>query len=119
MTHPALNSISGESGGISGDDNLGRIIGRPMVASIAMSIVTTKYLFAPIFRRFIEYHFARFDHISNIVLMTLVLSAFISIAAFTGTSILFGAFLAGTFLTYLPSKHPEGPVVVMNREEGE
>ena len=119
VTHPALNSISGESGGISGDDNLGRIIGRPMVASIAMSIVTTKYLFAPIFRRFIEYHFARFDHISNIVLMTLVLSAFISIAAFTGTSILFGAFLAGTFLTYLPSKHPEGPVVVMNREEGE
>ena len=87
-----------------------------------MSIVTplvTKYLFAPIFRRFIEYHFARFDHISNIVLMTLVLSAFISIAAFTGTSILFGAFLAGTFLTYLPSKHPEGPFVVMNREEGE
>ena len=90
-----------------------------MVASIAMSIVTTKYLFAPIFRRFIEYHFARFDHISNIVLMTLVLSAFISIAAFTRTSILFEAFLAGTFLTYLPSKHPEGPFVVMNREEGE
>lgn len=109
-------------GDISGDDNLGWIIGRPIVASIAMTIVTplvTKYLFAPIFRRFIEYHFARFDHISNIVLMTLVLSAFISIAAFTGTSILFGAFLAGTFLTYLPSKHPEGPFVIMNREEGE
>lgn len=122
MTDPVLNSIIGQLGGISGDDNLGWIIGRPIVASIAMSIVTplvTKYLFAPIFRRFIEYHFARFDHISNIVLMTLVLSAFISIAAFTGTSILFGAFLAGTFLTYLPSKHPEGPFVVMNREEGE
>ena len=121
-TDPVLNSIIGELGGISADENLGWIIGRPIVASIAMSIVTplvTKYLFAPIFRRFIEYHFARFDHISNIVLMTLVLSAFISIAAFTGTSILFGAFLAGTFLTYLPSKHPEGPFVVMNREEGE
>lgn len=51
--------------------------------------------------------------------MTLVLSAFISIAAFTGTSILFGAFLAGTFITYLPSRHPEGPFVVMSREEGE
>ena len=121
-TDPVLNSIIGELGGISADENLGWIIGCPIVASIAMSIVTplvTKYLFAPIFRRFIEYHFARFDHISNIVLMTLVLSAFISIAAFTGTSILFGAFLAGTFLTYLPSKHPEGPFVVMNREEGE
>jgi hypothetical protein len=44
--------------------------------------------------------------------MMLVLSAFISIAAFAGTSILFGAFLAGAFLTYLPSKHPEGLIVV-------
>lgn len=87
-----------------------------------MAIVTpivTKWIFALFFRRFIEYHFARFDHISNIILMTLVLSAFISIAAFTGTSILFGAFLAGTFITYLPSRHPEGPFVVMSREEGE
>lgn len=87
-----------------------------------MTIVTpivTKYFFAPIFRRFIEYHFAHFDHISNIILMTLVLSAFISIAAYTGTSILYGAFLAGTFLTYIPSKRPEGPFVVMSREEGE
>lgn len=87
-----------------------------------MAIVTpivTKYLFAPIFRRYIENHFARYDHISNIVLMALVLCAFISIAAFTGTSVLFGAFLAGTFLTYIPSKHPEGPFVVMSREQGE
>lgn len=87
-----------------------------------MAIVTpvvTKYLFAPVFRRFIEHHFARYDHISNIILMTLSLSAFITIAAYTGTSVLFGAFLAGTFLTYIPSKHPEGPFVVMSREEGE
>ncbi|OJZ92068.1 hypothetical protein ASPFODRAFT_201883 [Aspergillus luchuensis CBS 106.47] len=102
--------------------NLGWLIGRPIVASIGMAIVTplvTKYLFAPLFRRYIEYHFARFDHISNIILMILVLCAFISIAAYTGTSILFGAFLAGTFLTYIPSKHPDGPFVVMSREEGE
>jgi Kef-type K+ transport system membrane component KefB len=51
--------------------------------------------------------------------MILVLCAFISIAAYAGTSILFGAFLAGAFLTYLPSKHAEGPFVVMSREEGE
>ncbi|CAL00650.1 uncharacterized protein An02g06520 [Aspergillus niger] len=78
--------------------NLGWLIGRPIVASIGMAIVTplvTKFLFAPLFRRYIEYHFARFDHISNIILMILVLCAFISIAAYTGTSILFGAFLAG------------------------
>ncbi|KGO39524.1 Cation/H+ exchanger [Penicillium expansum] len=102
--------------------NLGWLIGRPIVASIGMAIVTpvvTKWVFAPFFRRFIEYRFARFDHISNIILMTLVLSAFISIAGFTGTSVLFGAFLGGVFLTYIPSKHPEGPFVVMSREEGE
>lgn len=87
-----------------------------------MAILTpvfTKWIFAPIFRRWIEYKFAKFDHVSNILLMVLVLSAFISIAAYAGTSVLFGAFLAGTFLTYLPSKHPDGPFVVMSREEGE
>lgn len=51
--------------------------------------------------------------------MILVLCAFLSIAAYAGTSVLFGAFLAGSFLTYLPSKHPDGPFVVLNREEGE
>lgn len=87
-----------------------------------MAILTpifTKWIFAPIFRRWIEHKFARFDHVSNILLMVLVLSAFISIAAYAGTSVLFGAFLAGTFLTYLPSTHPDGPFVVMSREEGE
>ncbi|KXG49323.1 Cation/H+ exchanger [Penicillium griseofulvum] len=105
-----------------GNVNLGWLIGRPIVASIAMAIVTpivTKWVFAPFFRTFIEYHFARFDHISNIILMTLVLSAFVAIAGFAGTSVLFGAFLAGAFISYLPSKHPEGPFVVMSREEGE
>ncbi|KAJ5081560.1 hypothetical protein NUU61_009824 [Penicillium alfredii] len=117
-------SVIGDLGKLSegGNVNLGWLIGRPIVASIGMAIVTpivTKWVFAPFFRRFIEYHFARFDHLSNIVLMTLVLSAFIAIAGFTGTSVLFGAFLAGVFLTYLPSKRPEGPFVVMSREEGE
>ncbi|KAL4745380.1 hypothetical protein BDW72DRAFT_211482 [Aspergillus terricola var. indicus] len=119
-----MSSVISDLGELSegGDANLGWLIGRPIVASIGMSIVTpivTKYLFAPLFRRYIENHFARYDHISNIMLMALVLCAFISIAAYTGTSILFGAFLAGTFLTYIPSKTPEGPFVVMTREEGE
>ncbi|KAL4740257.1 Cation/H+ exchanger [Aspergillus similis] len=119
-----MSSVISDLGELSegGDVNLGWLIGRPIVASIGMSIVTplvTKYLFAPLFRRYIENHFARYDHISNILLMALVLCAFISIAAYTGTSILFGAFLAGTFLTYIPTKNPEGPFVVMTREEGE
>ncbi|KAL4997407.1 Cation/H+ exchanger [Aspergillus recurvatus] len=119
-----MSSVISDLGELSGGGgaNLGWLIGRPIVASIGMSIVTplvTKYLFAPLFRRYIENHFARYDHISNIILMALVLCAFISIAAYTGTSILFGAFLAGTFLTYIPSKHPQSPFVVMSREEGE
>jgi Kef-type K+ transport system membrane component KefB len=81
--------------------------------------VVTKYLFAPLFRSYIEHHFARYDHISNIVLMILVLCAFISIAAYAGTSVLLGAFLAGTFLSYIPSKYPGAPFVVASREEGE
>ncbi|RDH26816.1 Cation/H+ exchanger [Aspergillus welwitschiae] len=119
-----MASVIGKLGPLEGgnDVNLGWLIGRPIVASIAMAIVTpimTKFFFAPIFRRYIENYFARYDHISNIILMILSLSLFISIAAYTGTSVLFGAFLAGTFLTYIPSKHPEGPFVVMSREEGE
>lgn len=87
-----------------------------------MAIITpvlTKWFFAPVFLRYIEHSFAKFDHLSNITLMILVLCAFISIAAYAGTSILFGAFLAGSFLTYFPSKHAEGPFVVISREEGE
>ena len=117
-------SVIGDLGKLSNENHvsLGWLIGRPIVASVAMAIITpivTKWLFAPLFRKYIEHHFARFDHISNIILMILVLSAFITIAGFTGTSVLFGAFLAGVFLTYLPSKRPEGPFVVMSREEGE
>ncbi|KAH7389711.1 Cation/H+ exchanger [Phaeosphaeria sp. MPI-PUGE-AT-0046c] len=124
VTGLVMSSVIHDLGDVAsgGDVNLGWLIGRPIVASAAMAILTpilTKWFFAPIFRRYIEHNFAKFDHLSNIMLMILVLSAFISIAAYAGTSILFGAFLAGAFLTYLPSKHPEGPFVVMSREEGE
>ncbi|CAG7938355.1 unnamed protein product [Penicillium salamii] len=120
--HANKPSVIGDLGKLTPTTNLGWLIGRPIVASIGMAITTpivTKWIFAPIFRKYIEYHFARFDHISNIILMILVLSAFIAIAGFTGTSVLFGAFLAGVFMTYIPSKRPEGPFVVMSREQGE
>lgn len=124
VTGLVMSSVIHDLGDIAegGDVNLGWLIGRPIVASAAMAILTpvlTKWVFAPLFRRYIERHFHRFDHLSNIMLMILVLSAFLSIAAYAGTSVLFGAFLAGAFLTYLPSTHPEGPFVVMSREEGE
>lgn len=119
-----MSSIISQLGDIqSGQDvDLGWLIGRPILASALMAIITpvlSKLVLAPFFRKYIENRFSRYDHASNIGLMVLVLSAFISIAAYAGTSILFGAFLAGSFLTYLPSKHPEGPFVVLTREEGE
>jgi Kef-type K+ transport system membrane component KefB len=101
--------------------NLGWLIGRPILASILMAILTpllTKHPLAPAFRRYIENCFARYDHVSNVGLMVLVLCAFISIAAFPETSVLFSAFLARSFLTYIPSEHLEGPFVVFFFEEG-
>lgn len=106
----------------SGGTSLGWLIGRPILASVLMAILTpvlSKWVFAPFFRKVIEPYFHRFDHLFNIIFMILVLSAFISIASYAGTSVLFGAFLAGSFLTYLPSKNPEGPFVVLSREQGE
>lgn len=124
VTGLIMSSVIRDLGEISSGSsvNLGWLIGRPIVASAAMAILTpllTKYVFAPVFRRYIEKSFARYDHLSNIVLIVLVLCAFVTIAAYAGTSVLFGAFLAGTFLTYIPSKHRDGPFQVLSREHGE
>ncbi|KAK5735818.1 hypothetical protein LTR17_007828 [Elasticomyces elasticus] len=124
VTGLVMSSVIHDLGSIAGRDdvNLGWLIGRPIVASAAMAILTpalSKYVLAPFFRKYIERRFAKLDHISNMALMILVLCAFLAIAAYAGTSVLFGAFLAGSFLTYLPSKHPDGPFMVLDREEGE
>lgn len=92
--------------------NIGWIIGRPIVASLAMAICTpllTKFLLSPLFRRYLEVHFARLGHPANMALMAAVLSAFIAIASYAGASVLYGAFLAGAVLSGLPSTHPDGP----------
>ncbi|KAK0969987.1 hypothetical protein LTS01_015972 [Friedmanniomyces endolithicus] len=103
-----MSSVIQSLGSVSdgGSVNLGWLISRPIVASVAMTIVTpvlAKYVLAPVFRRFLQRRLARYGHRSNIVLMILVLCAFVSIAAYAGTSVLFGGFLAGVLLSYLPS----------------
>ncbi|TKA74451.1 hypothetical protein B0A55_05072 [Friedmanniomyces simplex] len=105
-----------------GNVNLGWLIGRPIVASIAMAVVTpvlSKFVLAPVFRKFIQGRLARYGHRSNIVLMILVLCAFISIAAYSGTSVLFGAFLAGMLLTYLPTTEDEASLGSESKSESE
>jgi Kef-type K+ transport system membrane component KefB len=92
--------------------NIAWLICRPIVASLAMALLSpllSALLFGPLFRRCVEHHAPRFGHRSNIWLMVIVLSAFITIAHYAGSSVLFGAFLAGTFLSSLPSTHPDGP----------
>ncbi|SMR47173.1 unnamed protein product [Zymoseptoria tritici ST99CH_3D1] len=117
VTGLVMSSVIHDLGDLqSGGASLGWLIGRPILASALMAILTpvlSKWVLAPFFRKVIEPYFHRFDHLFNIIFMILVLSAFLSIAAYAGTSVLFGAFLAGSFLTYLPSRHPDGPFVAL------
>ncbi|KAH7374124.1 sodium-hydrogen antiporter [Cadophora sp. MPI-SDFR-AT-0126] len=115
-----IHNFGGLAGGAGG--NLRWLIGRPIVAAIAMGILSplsATYLFGPLFRWYVEHRFIRFKHVSNVILMVLVLSAFLSIASFACASVLYRSFLAGTFLSSLPCTHPKAPFVVMSRERGE
>ncbi|KAK3484953.1 Cation/H+ exchanger [Neurospora hispaniola] len=94
--------------------NLGWVIGQPILASGLMAILTplaAKFVLGPLFRLpAIETRFFRkFGHVANMVLMVLVLCAFLAIAAYAGASVLFGAFLAGTVVSSLPSKQHVRP----------
>lgn len=117
--HSVIHNLGGAA---EGNISIAWLIGRPVVASAALGICSpllATYVFGPFFRWYVEDRFARYKHVSNIVLMVLVLCAFISIAAFAGTSVLFGSFMAGTFLSSLPCIHPDAPFMVMSREHGE
>ncbi|KAK5652879.1 hypothetical protein OQA88_9545 [Cercophora sp. LCS_1] len=89
-----------------GGGGLGWVIGRPILASGLMALVTplaAKFLLGPVFRR-VGPRFVKFGHAGNITLMIAVLCAFLAIAAYAGASVLFGAFLAGTVVSSLPSQ---------------
>lgn len=87
--------------------NLGWTVGRPVVASLAMAIVTpiaAIWVFGPIFRRRrLSSLVARGGHNAELFLGVSVLCAFLAIADYAGTTMLLGAFLAGYFLSALPA----------------
>lgn len=87
--------------------DLGWTVGRPIVASLAMAVVTpvaAVWIFAPIFRwRRLSGWVARGGHNAELFLGVAVLSAFLAIADYAGTTMLLGAFLAGYFLSALPA----------------
>ncbi|RAR04133.1 Sodium/hydrogen exchanger [Stemphylium lycopersici] len=121
-----MASVIGQLGALGGDSspNLGWLIGRPTLVSGVLAILTpllNKYAIAPLYRTYLEPRLpkTRKRHVVNVVIMIFVLCAFLSITGFGGTSVLYGAFMAGAFLTYIPSKHPTGPFHPPSREEAE
>ncbi|BGO99026.1 hypothetical protein RTG_00546 [Rhodotorula toruloides ATCC 204091] len=97
-----IQSLGTDSGG-----SLGWTIGRPVVASVAMAVaspVVTLWSARPLFRwRRVEDLVARGGQPALLFLGVAVLVAFLAIAYYAGTTKLLGAFLAGTFLSALPS----------------
>lgn len=92
--------------GSGGTSNIGWIVGRPIVASVAIGSVSpllARYVAGPLYRRLVERYIASLGHKATISIITLVLSAHLVICGYAGASLLFGAFLAGTFLSAIPT----------------
>lgn len=93
-----------------GSTNIGWLVGRPVVASFAIGAVSpllARYAMRPLYRRFLQQRAAPLGHKFTIIFMTVVLCAHLVVCAYAGASILFGAFLAGSFLTMLPTEPGE------------
>lgn len=112
-------SVISNLGGIGEGEgqDIGWIVGRPILASFAIGAVSpllARFAAGPLYRRFVERHVAVLGHRATICLMTIVLSAHLVVCAYAGASLLFGAFLAGTFLSTLS----DGPTQAIQSEDG-
>ncbi|KAH8765440.1 Cation/H+ exchanger [Diaporthe sp. PMI_573] len=99
-------SVISNLGGIGegGGRNIGWIVGHPILASFtigAVSPLLAKLAAGPLYRRFVERRVAACGHRATICFMIIVLSAHLVVCGYAGASLLFGAFLAGTFLSTL------------------
>lgn len=116
-------SIISSLGGISGNGtaDIGWIVGRPILASVgigALSPLLAIFAAGPLYKSSVEPRIRPFSHKATIWLMTLVLSAHLVVCAYAGASLLFGAFLAGTFLSTLPASPPSDPQTGGNEPQG-
>ena len=98
------------AGGASGGASLAWLVVRPLLSSAVMAAagpLVALYLARPVWRRLIEPRLERLSQANQDAILlssgVLVLSAFLAIATYVRTTVLFGAFLAGVFLTMLPS----------------
>ena len=119
-----LRGIAGEGDGDGGasSSSLGWIVGRPVLASVLMAVLTpavARFVARPVYRRFVEPRVVAsgVGHMVNILVMAVVLGGLLAIAAYAGASVLFGAFLAGAFLSALPSPGAKGGVAFMETFE--
>ncbi|TIB81553.1 Sodium/hydrogen exchanger [Wallemia mellicola] len=88
------------------NSTLGWIVGKPIVASVALSIVSpiVVYAFRPIYRRFLEVPISRYGGYRGATTVGfLVLCAYLAISFYIHTTMLLGAFLAGMTLAVWPS----------------
>lgn len=102
-------SVISNLGGVSdgGSTNIGWLVGRPIVASFAIGAVSPllgRYAARPLFRNLLQHRAAPLGHKFNAIFMTAILCTHLVVCAYAGTSLLLGAFLAGVFLSMLPSQ---------------
>lgn len=105
-------SVISNLGGVNdgGDTSIGWLVGRPIVASFAIGAVSPllgRYAARPLYRRFLQQRAAPLGHRFTVTFMTAILCAHLVICAYAGASLLFGAFLAGIFLSMLPGRPGE------------
>ncbi|GAA5950595.1 hypothetical protein JCM21900_002518 [Sporobolomyces salmonicolor] len=96
-----------QSLGTGSGDHLGWTVGQPIVASVVMAFMSpcvARWIFRPLFRlKRVEELVEKGGQPVALLLGTTVLSAYLAISYYTGTTVLLGAFLAGMFLPSLPS----------------
>lgn len=88
------------------NSSLGWIVGKPVVASIALSIASpiVVYAFRPVYRRWLERPLTHYGgYRAGCTIGFCVLAAYLSISYYIHTTMLLGAFLAGMTLVVWPS----------------
>ncbi|ORY86165.1 Cation/H+ exchanger [Protomyces lactucae-debilis] len=104
-----ITSLGGSDG-----SPLGWVIGRPVLSALGLALVTVplswllRHRILPALRqlRSTILKLLKITHGENLAVMTILSSVWISIAAYAGTSILLGAYLAGVMVNYLDLTTP-------------
>jgi Kef-type K+ transport system membrane component KefB len=92
--------------------SVGWAIGRPVMAACLLTIIVpicTRYLLKPVYDRFLFPYISPFAPYGHAILMILTLAGLCAAAEYAGTSVLYGAYVAGAALAYLDAHPPPHP----------